>query len=76
VKLSNLEECFNSWIAALWPNRHEFIAIDGKLLLCGPAVWKPAPNEGDDADLRLLSADNTAKKQRGRPFDPGQSGNP
>jgi predicted transposase YbfD/YdcC len=22
--------CFNSWIAALWPNRHEFIAIDGK----------------------------------------------
>src|SRR6202022_1390905 len=19
--------CFNSWIAALWPNRHEFIAI-------------------------------------------------
>jgi hypothetical protein len=23
-----------------------------------------------------LSADNTAEKQRGRPFDPGQSGNP
>src|SRR3974377_2300953 len=22
--------CFNSWIAALWPNRHQFIAIDGK----------------------------------------------
>ncbi len=22
--------CFNSWVAALWPNRHEFIAIDGK----------------------------------------------
>lgn len=22
--------CFNSWIAALWPHRHEFIAIDGK----------------------------------------------
>jgi predicted transposase YbfD/YdcC len=22
--------CFNSWTAALWPNRHEFIAIDGK----------------------------------------------
>jgi len=22
--------CFHSWIAALWPNRHEFIAIDGK----------------------------------------------
>src|SRR6202022_3929360 len=22
--------CFNSWIAALWPNRHVFIAIDGK----------------------------------------------
>lgn len=22
--------CFNSWIAALWPGRHEFIAIDGK----------------------------------------------
>src|ERR1700686_1666835 len=22
--------CFNSWIAALWPNRHEFIAIAGK----------------------------------------------
>src|SRR5579864_3927120 len=22
--------CFNSWIAALWPTRHEFIAIDGK----------------------------------------------
>jgi predicted transposase YbfD/YdcC len=22
--------CFNSWIAALWPNRHEFIVIDGK----------------------------------------------
>ncbi len=22
--------CFNSWIAALWPDRHEFIAIDGK----------------------------------------------
>jgi hypothetical protein len=23
-------ECFNGWIAALWPGRHEFIAIDGK----------------------------------------------
>jgi len=22
--------CFNGWIAALWPHRHEFIAIDGK----------------------------------------------
>jgi predicted transposase YbfD/YdcC len=22
--------CFNGWIAALWPDRHEFIAIDGK----------------------------------------------
>jgi predicted transposase YbfD/YdcC len=22
--------CFNSWIAALWPDRHEFLAIDGK----------------------------------------------
>src|SRR5438046_966489 len=22
--------CFESWIAALWPDRHEFIAIDGK----------------------------------------------
>lgn len=22
--------CFESWIAALWPHRHEFIAIDGK----------------------------------------------
>ena len=22
--------CFDSWIAVLWPNRHEFIAIDGK----------------------------------------------
>ena len=22
--------CFESWIAALWPGRHEFIAIDGK----------------------------------------------
>src|SRR5947207_8965284 len=22
--------CFKSWIAALWPDRHEFIAIDGK----------------------------------------------
>src|ERR1700737_3787267 len=22
--------CFNSWIAALWPNRHEFIPIDGR----------------------------------------------
>jgi len=22
--------CFNGWIAALWPGRHEFIAIDGK----------------------------------------------
>jgi predicted transposase YbfD/YdcC len=22
--------CFDSWIAALWPGRHEFIAIDGK----------------------------------------------
>jgi len=22
--------CFNSWVAALWPHRHEFIAIDGK----------------------------------------------
>jgi len=22
--------CFNSWVAALWPDRHEFIAIDGK----------------------------------------------
>src|SRR5216684_3496741 len=22
--------CFDSWIAAIWPHRHEFIAIDGK----------------------------------------------
>src|SRR6202166_1955643 len=22
--------CFNSWVAAVWPDRHEFIAIDGK----------------------------------------------
>ena len=22
--------CFKSWVAALWPGRHEFIAIDGK----------------------------------------------
>ena len=22
--------CFESWIAALWPDRHDFIAIDGK----------------------------------------------
>jgi predicted transposase YbfD/YdcC len=22
--------CFDSWIAALWPDRHDFIAIDGK----------------------------------------------
>ncbi len=22
--------CFNSWVTALWPDRHEFIAIDGK----------------------------------------------
>lgn len=22
--------CFQSWVAALWPDRHEFIAIDGK----------------------------------------------
>src|SRR5207244_3206723 len=22
--------CFETWIAALWPDRHEFIAIDGK----------------------------------------------
>jgi predicted transposase YbfD/YdcC len=22
--------CFQSWVAALWPHRHEFIAIDGK----------------------------------------------
>jgi predicted transposase YbfD/YdcC len=22
--------CFESWVAALWPGRHEFIAIDGK----------------------------------------------
>lgn len=22
--------CFESWVAALWPERHEFIAIDGK----------------------------------------------
>jgi predicted transposase YbfD/YdcC len=24
------QRCFNSWIAALWPDRHDFIAIDGK----------------------------------------------
>ncbi|MGZ3250692.1 MAG: ISAs1 family transposase [Xanthobacteraceae bacterium] len=23
-------QCFNSWVAAQWPGRHEFIAIDGK----------------------------------------------
>ena len=22
--------CFRDWIAALWPHRHDFIAIDGK----------------------------------------------
>lgn len=25
--------CFNSWIAANWPDRHEFIANDCKILL-------------------------------------------
>jgi hypothetical protein len=24
--------CFENWVAALWPDRHEFIAIDGKTL--------------------------------------------
>ena len=24
------QRCFNSWIAAVWPDRHELIAIDGK----------------------------------------------
>jgi predicted transposase YbfD/YdcC len=24
------QRCFNSWVAAVWPDRHEFIAIDGK----------------------------------------------
>jgi DDE_Tnp_1-associated len=24
------KRCFENWVAALWPNRHEFIAIDGK----------------------------------------------
>jgi len=24
------QRCFNSWVADLWPDRHEFIAIDGK----------------------------------------------
>lgn len=24
------QRCFNSWVAAIWPDRHEFIAIDGK----------------------------------------------
>ena len=24
------QRCFNSWVAALWPDRHDFIAIDGK----------------------------------------------
>ena len=24
------QRCFNGWVAALWPDRHEFIAIDGK----------------------------------------------
>jgi predicted transposase YbfD/YdcC len=23
-------QCFNSWVAAQWPGRHEFIALDGK----------------------------------------------
>jgi hypothetical protein len=27
-------------------------------------------------ELGTASADNTAEKQRGRPFEPGQSGNP
>ena len=24
------QRCFNSWVASIWPDRHEFIAIDGK----------------------------------------------
>ena len=24
------QRCFNSWVAAIWPDRHDFIAIDGK----------------------------------------------
>jgi hypothetical protein len=24
------QRCFNSWVAAVWPDRHELIAIDGK----------------------------------------------
>src|SRR5882757_2432503 len=24
------QRCFNGWVAAVWPDRHEFIAIDGK----------------------------------------------
>ena len=28
--------CFESWVAALWPGRHEFIAIDGKTASAHP----------------------------------------
>jgi Family of unknown function (DUF5681) len=34
------------------------------------------PNEGVSTAVGADPADNTAQKQRGRPFEPGQSGNP
>jgi hypothetical protein len=33
--------------------RRRFLENDGAR--CSPAVWKPAPNEGDDADLPRLN---------------------
>jgi len=53
--------------------------------LIGQICLEPLPDQEPlallGAEIELLasldlSADNTAKKQRGRPFDPGQSGNP
>jgi hypothetical protein len=53
--------------------------------LIGQICLEPLPDQEPlallGAEIELLasldlSADNTAEKQRGRPFDPGQSGNP
>ena len=43
---------------------------------CVPRAVEPSPQQALAASEVTSPADNTAKKQRGRPFEPGQSGNP
>jgi hypothetical protein len=58
--------CFESWIAALWPNRHDLIAIDGKT-----ARRSGSRRHDHDGPLHLVSAWASAQGLAGFTHEPG-----